>query len=301
LSTSLETLLLELGRRMSGNREPETRSGRVTASGGLTTVYDAQRRWETDNYWDDGYAIFTAQTSNSGNLWPASDTMLETEVRISTYTISGGTTLARSMAEAVASGDSYQFHRMFAPTQKREALNQALQSVYPELAYRVVDESLEIKANTWAYSVPSRIHEIHDISVEMQRGIDTYPFYELPRESWTVENDVSGGKHIRRVRFTMGIHNLAAVGNNIRLTGGGPHADLTLLADTVPIAGAQLDPLYWETIKRLWSEHSQSIYEVSDEVVTAYKVAEKQASESLKKVGFRRGKVRRSVQRVRFS
>jgi organic radical activating enzyme len=94
---------------------------------------------------------------------------------------------------------------------------------------------------------------------------------------------------------------LAAVGNNIRLTGGGPHADLTLLADTVPIAGAQLDPLYWETIKRLWSEHSQSIYEVSDEVVTAYKVAEKQASESLKKVGFRRGKVRRSVQRVRFS
>jgi hypothetical protein len=190
---------------------------------------------------------------------------------------------------------------MFPPSQKREALNQALQSVYPELAFRVVDESLSIAANTWAYTVPSRVHDIHEISVQMQRGIATYPFYELPRESWSIENDVSGGQHIRRLRFNLGIHNLAAVGNSIRLVGGGPHADLVTLADTVPLAGAQLDPLYWEAIKRLWSEHAQSVYEVSDEVLTAYKFAEKQAKESLGKVGFNRGKVRRNVTRIRFS
>jgi hypothetical protein len=286
---------------MSGNREPEARSGRVTASAGTTNVYDSERRWEPDTYWADSYAIFVSQVTGSGNLWPASDTMLETEVRISTYTLSGGTTLARAMAETVASGDSYQFHRMFPPSQKREALNQALQSVYPELAFRVVDESLSIAANTWAYTVPSRVHDIHEISVQMQRGIATYPFYELPRESWSIENDVSGGQHIRRLRFNLGIHNLAAVGNSIRLVGGGPHADLVTLADTVPLAGAQLDPLYWEAIKRLWSEHAQSVYEVSDEVLTAYKFAEKQAKESLGKVGFNRGKVRRNVTRIRFS
>ncbi len=115
-----------------------------------------------------------------------------------------------------------------------------------------------IAANTWAYTVPSRVHEIHEVSVQMQQGIATYPFYELPRESWEVENDVSSGTAIRRIRFALGVHNLAAAGNSIRLTGGGPHSDLVNLADTVPIAGAQLDPLYWEAIKRLWSEHAHS-------------------------------------------
>lgn len=301
LGTTLEKLLLELGSRLSGNREPEAAAGTITADGTLTAFEDTQRRWEADAHWNTSSVIFTSQVSGTtSNVWPSA-TGLDNVYRISSFTQSGGFVSVRSFAASVQSGDTYQLHRLFSPERKRAAVNAEISSNYPQLMYESVDESLTVLANTWRYAVPSRIHEVFAVRVETQRGIETYPFHRLSRESWYVEHDQSSGERLRFLRFDTPLHHLAAVGNRIRIEGAGPNTELSALSDTVPLAGAQLDPLYWGAIRRLWLEHGQSAFSMSEEAQRALAYAEQQYERTQQKVGLRKPSLRRVVERIRWS
>jgi len=107
-------------------------AGTVTTDGGSASLIDTQliqysEDWITDWTWD-----FITGTTNSGE-----------ERRISSLdNSSGDCTLVTAHGTAVTSGATYEIHRLFPATKKRQALIAAARMAFPSIHEKIWDESM---------------------------------------------------------------------------------------------------------------------------------------------------------------
>lgn len=71
--------------------------------------------------------------------------------RILSFVAAGTITPYTAFGAQLASGVAYEIHKIWAPPQKRLALNWALRRAYPYIARNIVDDQITTVADTWAY------------------------------------------------------------------------------------------------------------------------------------------------------
>lgn len=121
-------------------------SGTATEIGGAAgvTLIDARLKDKSrnqDDYFNDQVIYIVTGTGVAGD-----------ERYISDFTATSGTvTPYQAFSAQVPNASTYQIHRLWTPTEKRRALNQAIYDVYPWVARLHLDETMQTVAEKWAY------------------------------------------------------------------------------------------------------------------------------------------------------
>lgn len=202
-----------------------------TATGGsATTVVDATRRKEADNYWA-GVWVKLYSGTGSGQ-----------ERMLSASTQSSGTLTHASTsfsAEPVA-GTLYELHEQMPAEEYDRFLLQALTTLTRRrklLAWKY-DTSLSWVTNQWDYTVPSGFVGIVNVEIATDSGTpdsDEYKF--IPQDQWHIRHDTT-----RKLVFSQGWGQFTA-DYKLRLSGYQEFTDPTLDSDTYNLDPAPLTSL----------------------------------------------------------
>lgn len=163
----------------------------------------------------------------------------------------GRYTVSRAFTNSQDSGRTIEIFEQFSPQDIDDALQQALDEVYPYIVSRVVDTSLTVIAEQYEYTVPTTIRDLERlrggrVQWQVNSGVSTFPYDDF--EHWEVRESGGASK-------TLLLHNIAGrVGRTIRLIGWGnltfPATDTTsidLEPDTLQLLAFKVAEICWRT------------------------------------------------------
>jgi hypothetical protein len=128
----------------------------ATPSGGFLTTATQTKELTVfvDDYFNDWHGRFYAGSNR------------DTDFEVTDFAKSTGLVTFEPAAATVDAQDLLELHSDFTPLEINDAINLSISMVEEEALQRVVDESIQIKASTFEYALPSGIHSIEHIYQE---------------------------------------------------------------------------------------------------------------------------------------
>lgn len=159
----------------------------------------------------------------------------------------------RPFTAQINSADTLYIFRRFSPAAFDQALEQAVEDVYPYLFQRIVDTSLTTAAETYEYTIPASIRDLERMlggKVEMQVRTDDADYPYVPLRMWETREAVTTASS----SYTLVIHpDELVAGRTLRLRGIAPLAYPAGEADTVPVDAPQVNLLVFMVIANLYA------------------------------------------------
>lgn len=187
-------------------------TGTASAIGGASgaSLIDTTRQ-EPLNYFNGGEAVIL-DGSAAGNYR-----------YISTWTFSTGTLVpATNFSAQIASGVSYEIHRVFSATDKNNEINEAIFYSGDRWPRVIEDTSLAVTANKYGYDLSTLTvaidptYGIDKVEYDPKEGTTNYSWIEIDRSLWSIRNN--DGTLTLQFRDDLGFTVPLIASNNYRLT-----------------------------------------------------------------------------------
>ncbi len=238
MSVTLATARAEVSRRAQ-----EFLAG--TATGGTsTTAIDTNELWHADGYWDETHVLFTSGTNN--NLLRRVQTFTSATATLNLYT---------AATAAVASGDTFELHRRFAPQDIYTAINRSLNVGAPDFREKV-RAVMTATMDRLQYDLPASpmMWDRGLVGIEYQAYTQPnqtdWPFQKLSTDLYEIIEgwDASSGtsKKTLQLKFNPETNRL------IRFVFDGPIANVSSPTDIIHLDLPELEWLYTQATAELW-------------------------------------------------